>query len=203
MTDLLIALCTVFLVVMGGKAFIAWPAYRGSVYQQLFGSFLEYYWKYTVNQDLSRSGYLDSELGPHRLLYNAYRDANGREANQFVTVLTTHGVATVCAVHTTGVVSGGDTGAWHIERDGARYTLASSLIYMRRQQKFLAKALGKTRVSCAIVFDDGADLSGVSCSCPTMHVGELVAWLKGLDDPISEQDVTSAFEAIKAQMTRN
>lgn len=203
MTELLIALCAVFLVVMIGKAAMAWPSYRGSVYQQLFGSFLEYFWKYSVNQDLSQSGYLTSELGPHRLLYNAYRDANGREANQFVTVITTRGVASVCAVHTTGAVSGGDTGAWHVERDGARHTLASPLVYVRRQQKFLGKALGGTKPANAIVFDDGADLTHVSCAYPVMHAGELVSWLKGLDGSLSEADVTKTFDAIKAQMTRN
>ena len=202
MTELLIALCVVFLVVMLGKAAMAWPPYRGSVYQQLFGSFLEYFWKYSVNQDLSQSGYLASELGPHRLLYNAYRDANGHEANQFVTVVSTHGVASVCAVHTTGTVSGGDTGAWHVERDGAKRTLASPLVYVRRQQRFLGKALGGTKPANVIVFDDGADLANVSCSCPVIHAGELVAWLKALDGSLSEADVTKTFDAIKAQMTR-
>ena len=202
MTDLLIALCAVFLVVMGGKAFIAWPSYKGSVYQQLFGSFLEYFWKYSVNQDLSQSGFLASELGTHRLLYNAYRDANGHDACQFVTVVSTHGVASVCAVHTTGKVSGSDTGAWHVERDGARHTLASPLVYVRRQQKFVGKALGGAKPANVIVFDDGAELTGVSCSVPAIHASELVTWLKTLDDALSEADVEQTFSAIKAQMTR-
>lgn len=203
MTELLIALCVVFLVVMGGKAFMAWPSYKGSVYQRLFGSFLEYFWKYSVNQDLSQSGFLASELGPHRLLYNAYRDANDHEANQFVTVMSTHGVASVCAVRTTGTVSGSDTGAWHVERDGKRHTLASPLAYVRRQQKFVGKALDGTKPANVIVFDDGADLTGVSCSVPAIHTSELVPWLKALDGSLSEADVTKTFSAIKAQMTRN
>ena len=202
MTELLVALCAVFLVVMGGKAFVAWPNYKGSVYQQLFGSFLEYFWKYSVNQDLSRSGYLDSELGPHRLLYNAYRDANGHDACQFVTVVSTRGVASVCAVHTPGTVCGGDTGAWHVERDGARHTLPSPIVYVRRQQKFVSKAIGSAKPASVIVFDDGADLAGVGCSLPTIHAGELVAWLKALDATLPEADVEKTFSAIKAQMTR-
>lgn len=110
MTELLVALCAVFLVVMGGKAAMAWPTYKGSIYQQLFGSYLEYFWKYSVNRDLSASGYLNAELGHHRLLYNSYRDANGREAAQFVTVLTGHGAASLCVVAGAGAISGGDTG---------------------------------------------------------------------------------------------
>lgn len=202
MTELLVALCVVFLVVMIGKAAMAWPSYKGTVYQQLFGSFLEYFWKYSVNQDLSQSGYLASELGTHRLLYNAYRDANGHEACQFVTVVSTHGVASVCAVHTTGTVRGGDTGAWHVERDGAQHTLASPLVYARRQQKFLAKALGKDKPADVIVFDDGADLTHVSCACPVIHASELMSWLKDLDGSLPEADVTKAFDAIRAQMAR-
>ena len=204
MTELLIALCVVFLVVMGGRAHAAWPSYRGTVYQQLFGSFLEYFWKYSINQDLSQSGYLASELGTHRLLYNAYRDAGGNEACQFVTVISTRGVASICAVHTAGKVSGSDKGVWHVERDGAAHTLPSPLVYVHRQQKFMGKALGMTKPAQVIVFDDGAELSGVKCELPVINASELVAFLKGLEtnETLSEQGVIEMFNAIKTHMTR-
>lgn len=199
MTELLVALCVVFLVVMGGKAAMAWPTYKGSIYQQLFGSYLEYFWKYSVNRDLSASGYLNAELGHHRLLYNSYRDSKGHEAAQFVTVLTSRGAASLCVVRGTGAISGGDIGTWHVERDGKTSAFPSPVIYVRRQQKFLTKVLGKMPVSYAIVFDDAAALDGVTCSYSTVHKGKAVDFLRGLDGTLTDQQIDDAFEAYKRQ----
>lgn len=199
MTELLVALCAVFLVVMGGKAAMAWPTYKGSIYQQLFGSYLEYFWKYSVNRDLSASGYLNAELGHHRLLYNSYRDAKGREAAQFVTVLTGHGAASLCVVRGAGAISGGDTGTWHVEREGKRLAFPSPVTYVRRQQKFLAKVLGKMDVTFAIVFDDAASLDGITCSQATIHKSEAVVFLRGLGGTLTDQQIDDAFEAYKRQ----
>lgn len=204
MTELLIALCAVFLAVMAGKVLAAWPSYKGTVYQRLFGSYLEYFWKYSVNQDLSQSGYLASELGSHRLLYNAYHDTDGREACQFVTVVSTRGIVLVCVEHTTGKVIGSDKGPWRVEYDDMTRTLASPLVYVRKQQKFISKAVGKMRATGIVVFDDGAELTDVTCNLPVIHANELLTFLKDLyvDAVLSEQEVEEIFEKIKTQMAR-
>lgn len=197
MTELLVALCAVFLVVMIGKAWFAWPGYRDTIYQQLFGSFLEYFWKYSVSRDLSSSGYLASRIGRHRLLYNSYRDHAGHEAAQFVTILSERGFACVCCIHTSGTVTGGENGAWRIERGGVTRPLGSPLTYVRKQQRFLSKALDKLPVSYAICFDAGSDLSGISCPYPTLCASDVVGYLEGLKGSVSEAQVEEAFEGFK------
>ena len=174
----------------------AWTSYKGSVYQQLFGNFFEYFRKYSGNQDFSRSAWLEHELGKHRLLFNSYYDALDNETAQFATVLTTRGFVSACCLHATGAVSGGDDGAWRIEREGEGQAFASPVTYVRRQKKFLDGVFEKD-VTYVIVFDDGVDLSGVTSSYPVMHMSELVGFLKGLDGVASEAEIKVAFDAFR------
>lgn len=96
MGELVAAICVVFIGIMGFKAYQAYPSYKGSLYQELFGSYAEYFWRFTMKQDLSESSYLNEKIGPHRLGYNAYFDAMGKQAAAFVTVFSTRGVTSVC-----------------------------------------------------------------------------------------------------------
>ena len=70
---------------------------------------------------------------------------------------------------------------------------------MRRQQKFLAKVLGKVDVTFAIVFDDTANLDGITCSQAAIHKAEAVDFLRGLDGTLTDQQIDDAFEAYKRQ----
>lgn len=174
----------------------AWTSYKGSVYQQLFGNFFEYFRKYCGDQDFSHSAWLEHELGRHRLAFNSYYDALDDEAARFATVLTTRGFVSACCLHATGAVSGGDDGAWRIERDGESQAFPSPLTYVRRQKKFLGGFIERD-VTYVIVFDDGTDLTGVRCACPVMHMSELVGFLKGLGGVASEAEIKGAFDAFR------
>lgn len=90
--DILIgAIVVVFVLIMGFRAFTGYSSYKGTLYQQLFSSYLEYFWRMSMQRDLSRSSYLQERIGPHRIVYNAYRDGQGRIAATFATVFSTRG----------------------------------------------------------------------------------------------------------------
>lgn len=72
----------------------------------------------------------------------------------------------------------------------------SPLTYIRRQKKFLGGFIERD-VTYVIVFDDGTDLTGVRCTCPVMHMSELVDFLKGLDGVDSEAEIKGAFDAFR------
>lgn len=192
------AIVVVFIGIMGFKAVQAYPGYKGSLYQQLFSGYLEYFWKYTMKENLSQSSLLTAELGEHRLTYNAYFDSKGTPVAQFTTVFSLGGHTSICAMHTSGAVSGADTGSWSVERDGKRFALASPVSYIRKQRKFLDGFLKGKPVAYVVAFDDGVDLSGVSCSYPVMHVSEVVAYLKSrAEEGVTEHDVLQAFDSFK------
>ena len=56
----------------------AWTSYKGSVYQQLFGNFFEYFRKYCGDQDFSRSAWLEHELGRYQKKVGELMEANAK-----------------------------------------------------------------------------------------------------------------------------
>ncbi|WP_418726867.1 hypothetical protein [Collinsella tanakaei] len=202
MGELVTAICVVFIGIMGFKAYQAYPSYRGSLYQELFGSYAEYFWRFTMKRDLSESSYLNEKIGPHRLGYNAYFDGSGKQAATFVTVFSTRGVASICMVGGVGAYRGGDTGSWTVDRGGKVVACASPIVYLRRQKKLLDGIARGVRVGYAVSFEDAADLSGIDSSYPVMHASEVVSYLGERDVSVDEAAMLEAFESFKG-MARN
>lgn len=202
MGELVAAICVVFAGIMGFKAFQAYPAYKGSLYQELFGSYAEYFWRFTMKQDLSESSYLNEKIGPHRLGYNAYFDGEGKQAAACTTVFSTHGIVSICMVSGSGAFHGGDTGSWTVARDGKVVACASPVVYLRRQKKLLDRIAKGLNVRYACSFSNDADLADIDSSHPMMHTSEVLPYIEGLDAALGEAEMLKAFEEFK-EMARN
>ena len=169
------AIIVVFVLVMGFRAFAGYSSYKGTLYQELFGSYLEYFWRMSMQRDLSKSSYLRERLGEHRIVYNAYRDGKGNIAATFATVFSTHGHAAICMVATAGAVAGKDTGSWTVERDGKRFALASPMTYVRRQKKLLDSFMKGAPIEYIIAFNkadmmDEAARERIAALAPEAHI---------------------------------
>lgn len=192
------AIVIVFVLVMGFRAFAGYSSYKGTIYQQLFSSYLEYFWRMSMQRDLSKSNYLHERIGEHRIVYNAYRDGQGRIAATFATVFSTHGHAAICVQATSGAVAGKDTGSWTVERDGKRYILSSPVTYVRRQKKLLDSFLKNVPVEYIIAFNEGADVSAVDCSCTVLTIDKVVEHLEQMPaGTATEAEVLRAFNTFK------
>ena len=192
------AIIVVFVLVMGFRAFAGYSSYKGTLYQELFGSYLEYFWRMSMQRDLSKSSYLRERLGEHRIVYNAYRDGKGNIAATFATVFSTHGHAAICMVATAGAVAGKDTGSWTVERDGKRFALASPMTYVRRQKKLLDSFMKGAPIEYIIAFNKGTDVSAVDCSCTVLTIDEVVKHLEEMPaGRATEAEVARAFDTFK------
>lgn len=202
MEELVAAICVVFTGVMGFKAYKVYPSYKGGLHQQLFSSYAEYFWRYAMKHDLSRSSYLADCLGDHHLAYNAYLDATGKPAVAFTTLFCSRGVVSVCAMTAGGAYSGGDIGPWAVVRDGAAAVCASPVVYLRRQEKLLSRLAKGCRVEYLVAFPDGSGLSGIESSYPMMAVSDVLPYVEGMGQTMSVEDYRKAFDAFK-EMARN
>ncbi|WP_308623261.1 hypothetical protein [uncultured Enorma sp.] len=192
------AIVIVFVLIMGFRAFAGYSSYKGTIYQQLFSSYLEYFWRMSMQRDLSKSNYLHERIGEHRIVYNAYRDGQGRIAATFATVFSTHGHAAICVQATSGAVAGKDTGSWTVERDGKRYILSSPVTYVRRQKKLLDSFMKGAPVEYIVAFNTGADLSAVDCSCTVLTIDKVVEHLEQMPaGTATEAEVLHAFNTFK------
>lgn len=198
MNELICALVAVFIVIMGGKALRGYPAYKGSLSPQLFGSYAEFFWRAAVKEDLSESMWLREKIGFHRLAYSSAVDGKGRPVSSLTTVFSVRGHTVICVVEADGALSGGDDGAWNVERGGRTVTLASPVVHLRRQQRFLGAFLKGVPVDYVIACGPCADYSGVSCSYPVMHIADVLPYLEARSvSGVSERDVLRSFEAFK------
>lgn len=202
MEELIVAACVVFIGIMGFKAFRAYPSYRGSLYQQLFGSYAEYFWRLAIKQDLSVSSYLNEKIGLHRLGYSTYFDSKGRRAADFITVFSTRGVVSICITSGTGIFRGSDSGSWSVERGGKAVACASPVVYLRRQKKLLDGMTKGVQVRYIGSFADDADLSGIDSAYQMMHASEVLSCLEERAASFNEAAVLEAFETFKG-MARN
>ena len=202
MGELVTAICVVFIGIMGFKAYQAYPSYRGSLYQELFGSYAEYFWRFTMKRDLSESSYLNEKIGPHRLGYNAYFDGSGKQAATFVTVFSTRGVASICMVGGVGAVPR----RRHRLLDRRSGRQGGGMRFSHRlpspSEKLLDGIARGVRVGYAVSFEDAADLSGIDSSYPVMHASEVVSYLGEHDVSVDEAAMLEAFESFKG-MARN
>lgn len=198
MEVLVAAIIIVFALTMGFKAFTGYSSYKGTLYQHLFGSYFEYFWRITMKEDLSQSSLLKERLGEHRIVYNAYRNTQGKIAATFATIFTTRGHVSVCMVATSGAVSGKDVGSWSCERDGKRYVIGSPVTYIKRQKKLLDSFMKSASVEYIIAFNEGADVSSVDCSYTVLTIGQVVDYLAEKPaDTVSVADVIKAFDTFK------
>lgn len=198
MYGIVAAICIVFSSIIGFKAFQAYPLYKGSIYQQLFGSYAEYFWKCIVKEDASQSNWLCSQIGEHRLGYNSFFDKQGHQVAQFVTVFAKRGNTVICALSASGVVAGSDTGVWQIECDGKLSVLPSPMVYMRKQLSFLISFLEKSSVVPILAFPDESDIAGVTCSMHTINISQIIPFLKECDGcEFSHEQIENSFEKFK------
>lgn len=181
MDVLLVAVCVVFLVVMGAKAIRGYPAYKGSVYQQLFGSYLEYFWKGTVSQDLSQSGWLSGIVGTHRLGYITCFGPKGIPVAQFVSVFSAHGFVCLCSP----VVASAD----RVPALGRA---------LKEQRAFLKRVADRREMPIVIAVPEEVATISPDARVSVIKVSELPSYLTSMSGTgISEGDVPSAFEAFK------
>ncbi len=198
MESIVMAVVVVFLLIMGFKAYQGYGGYRGSLYQQLFSSYPEYFWRLTFKEDLSVSSYLSDRLGAHRITYNAYFDGQGRQVATFATVFSTRGHATICMVPTAGTISGKDTGTWFAECDGRRLAIPSPITYIKRQKRFFDSFMKGAPVEYIIASGPSTDMQGVHCSYTVLSMSAVVDHLAAKPEgAVSEQDMLAAFESFK------
>ncbi len=77
------------------EAVRVYPMYRDEIYGSLFGSFLSFFFKFAVFKDCSKSGYLKTKIGTHRMIFSAIQE-NGKTADRFCTIFYNRGIMVIC-----------------------------------------------------------------------------------------------------------
>jgi len=202
LTALVIVLAA-FLVARGVQL---WPSYSGTIYQELFSSFLEYFWRMRFKHDLSASSYLKSRIGNHRIVYNAAVGKKGAKLADFITVFSEHGFVSICSLPYSGdISSAAGNGKWKVTRQGKTVRIPSPLVLIAQQKQFLRKTLGdKVPVKYEIAFGNGSAFEHVGSPVPVRTAKEAVEDLCDMrEGGIGPDEVAEAFELFREACTND
>lgn len=192
-----------FLVARGVQL---WPSYSGTIYQELFSSFLEYFWRMRFKHDLSASSYLKSRIGNHRIVYNAAVGKKGAKLADFITVFSEHGFVSICSLPYSGdISSAAGNGKWKVTRQGKTVRIPSPLVLIAQQKQFLRKTLGdKVPVKYEIAFGNGSAFEHVGSPVPVRTAKEAVEDLCDMrEGGIGPNEVVDAFELFREACTND
>ncbi len=199
-STVLAALVAVLVALIAAQGIQLWPSYKGTIYQELFSSFLEYFWHMRFQHDLSTSSYLKSKVGSHRIVYNAAVGKKGAKLADFVTVFSEHGFISICLMPYSGdVVSAVGNGNWKVTRQGKTVRMPSPLALVAQQKQFLRKTLGdEVPIHYVIAFGDESTFEHADSAVPVKTAKKAVEELCDMrEGGIGPDEVTNAFELFR------
>lgn len=151
---------------------------KGDIYNDIYGSFLAYFYRYVILRNCSESGYLRSKIGVHRIVYSSITKEGGGKS-KFCVIFYNKGIMVVSYDRATGQFLGSPAQKnWNVIRmgkDGKNHTYrhpnptADTKAYVAR----IAKLFPKTHIECRIAFHNKADFSGLRSDIKPIHFSEL------------------------------
>lgn len=100
--SIILTLCLIY----GFKAFRLYIGYPYSIYNALYSSFGEYFYRVIIRKDASKSSALARAIGYHRIIYTTLRDKENKLKAQFIIIFYSHGIALINFMDGTGSISG-------------------------------------------------------------------------------------------------
>ena len=150
---------------------------KGDIYNDIYGSFLAYFYRYVVLRNCSESGYFRSKLGVHRIVYSSLTKEGGK--SKFCVIFYNKGVMVVSFGRATGKYLGNPNQKnWNVirpDKEGKNHTYrhpnptADAKAYIAR----IAKLFPKVHIEARIAFHNAADFSELRSDIKCIHFSEL------------------------------
>lgn len=158
-----------------------YPLYRNSIYQELFGNFLSFFWHYYIRKDASQSGYLKTQIGYHKLLFSTLQQEGKSRVNYYV-IFFQKGVLVFTFDKLKGSIIGNAKDKfWLVKRENNeayKYQNPSSNleIYLRR----IVSVLPDTHIEVRIIYPDEVHFETLKSDITCIHTSDLIGELKNI-----------------------
>jgi hypothetical protein len=204
-TMLVFAIVLALLVTWIIEATRVYPMYRDEIYGSLFGNFLSYFFKYAVFKDCSKSGYLKTKIGTHRMIFSAMQE-NGKTTNRFCTIFYNRGIMVICYQKIDGELIGkAKDKDWIVKRKDKEGTMHSYRhqnptedfkAYLRR----IVTAYPDVHVEARIAVDDTAVYDSLKSEIVIVHNKDIVNELIMVQAPlVSDEQIVSDYQKLSAK----
>lgn len=201
MEEFLMGITLFFTLFLTIRAVRLYRTYKGSFNAVLFPGFLEYFFKYEVQKDCSKSSFLKSTIGTQRMLFSIVKNDKGAVTHRFVSIVYNKGVAMISFLSPKGQVKARKSEKyWTVRNDGAaEYRIVSPEMALNEYRRRFEQLIPGLDVQTYIAVGDTLDLSDIQAEIPILHYSDVVAALKNADAPfISEEMIVAEF----AKLTR-
>lgn len=196
MNDFIFGLSLFFILFLTIRGIRLYLSYKGSIYTILFPSFFEYFYKYEIQKDCSKSSYLNTQIGTQRMMFSIAKNDKGAVTQRFVTILYNKGIAVVAFLSPVGKVKArrNDKHWSVVPEKGTEYRILSPEAAINEYRRRVEKLLPDLTVQTYIALGNKVDLGDIRSELPVLHYSELVHALKQAEQPyISESMILSEF----------
>lgn len=177
-------------------------SYKGDIYASLYGSFLPYFFHYVVLRDCSESGYLRSQIGPHKLVFSVISTEGGQRV-RFCVIFYNKGIMVLCYDRASGEFWGSSRDdSWNVKRKDAEgkqhiYRHYNPTRDMAAYLNRVATTFPEAHIEARIAFRDEADLSHLKSDIKTIHFSDIEQELKDVKaDYLSEDEVKAMYKQL-------
>lgn len=196
------------------KTIYDWRRFRKSIQTELYSGFLEYGVRKRKIQSLSKSYYLNSEFGKHRIIYQLAKSKHEKTPQAYVLLILTSGFYILNVKNQNGKILAKKNGDFRQSHDGQEYLFQNPIKESRYFEKQLREKIANMDLPirllvvfpecCEIVWEGEADREVL-----VLHRKQLIQWIKkdyeanrgilseGQIDPLFEIIAKESLEAEK------
>ncbi len=177
-------------------------SYTGDIYATLYGGFLPYFFRYVVFRDCSESGYLRSQIGPHKIIFSVISNEE-QQRTKFCIIFYNKGIMVLCYDKSTGEFWGSSKdNSWNVKRidaDGKQhiYRHLNPTRDMAAYLNRVATAFPEVHIEARMAFRDEADLTHLRSDIKAIHFSELETELKEVQaDFLPDDEVKAMYKQL-------
>lgn len=207
MEKLLAVICFTICLILLFKALMGYRGYKNSINTYIYSNYLEYFYRYQIKNDCSKSSWLSNQLGNHRIVFSQAADNTGVLVAKFITIIHHHGVTCISFFNPNGNISGkAKDKHWVIHRSNdekskKNYRIINPCKYLEENVTRLKTILKQDNISTFIALHDCSDFSALKCDIPVVHYKDLVETLKQCDSGIllDDSQITTLFNILNGK----
>lgn len=194
---------TILLLTIVGVVVFAWllqgirlyRSCKGDIYNDIYGSFLAYFYRYVVLRNCSESGFLRGKIGTHRIVYSSLTKEDGSKS-KFCVIFYNKGIAVVSYDRATGQFLGNPNQKnWNViraDKAGKNHTYRHPnptpdvKAYVAR----ISSLFPGVHIEARIAFHNQADFSALRTDVTPIHFSQLAEELAQVKaDFISDSEI--------------
>lgn len=175
---------------------------KGDIYNDIYGSFFAYFYRYVVLRDCSESGYLRGKIGFHRIVYSTITKEDGGKT-RFCMIFYNKGIMVLCYDRAAGEFLGSAAARnWNViraDKDGARHTFRhpSPAADFRAYLNRIAGAFPGVHIEARLAFHNAADFSKLRADVKPIHFRDIPEELQGVaGDFVPDEEVERMYKKL-------